>query len=202
MGKHLLLRAMIAQNFDCPSVVSQSLWIRGDTETKMDNGAAVVGGGGRVSHLVIPEPAIDYPSFLCLSARPVKSAGVTQTNRSVFQSVLSREYLSASIVRRPCLGIEEQPLALFCSSPAGRVRRAAGHLILRTKKTHWFGRIWQATVCCLLLKDRILVSVWPTGGVLWQGEHFERGCFERPIGALARAPGPWVGVSAQCWRAL
>ena len=135
VGKHLLLRAMIAQNFDCPSVVSQSLWIRGDTETKMDNGAAVVGGGGRVSHLVIPEPAIDYPSFLCLSAQPVKSAGVTQTNRSVFQSVLSREYLSASIVRRPCLGIEEQPLALFCSSPAGRVRRAAGHLILRTKNS-------------------------------------------------------------------
>ena len=133
MGKHLLLRAMIAQNFDCPSVVSQSLWIRGDTETKMDNGAAVVGGGGRVSHLVIPEPAIDYPSFLCLSARPVKSAGVTQTNRSVFQSVLSREYLSASIVRRPCLGIEDQPLALF-SFAAGHVKRATGHMILGTKK--------------------------------------------------------------------
>ena len=99
VGKHLLLRAMIGRNFDCPSVVSQSLWIRSDTETKMDNGAAVVGGGGRVSHLVIPEPAIDYPSFLCLSGRAVKSAGVTQTKRSVFQSVLSREYLTAWIVR-------------------------------------------------------------------------------------------------------
>ena len=98
-------------------LLSRNLFRYEDTETKMDNGAAlVVGGGGRVSHLVIPEPAIDYPSFLCLSARPVKSAGVTQTNRSVFQSVLSREYLSASIVRRPCLGIEDQPLALFSKS--------------------------------------------------------------------------------------
>ena len=125
MGKHLLLRAMIAQNFDCPSVVSQSLWIRGDTETKMDNGAAVVGGGGRVSHLVIPEPPIDYPSFLCLSGRPVKSGGVTQTNRSVFQSVRSREYLS-----RDCSD--------SAVSSAGHldVKRATGRrVILRTKNS-------------------------------------------------------------------
>ena len=125
VGKHLLLRAMIAQNSDCPSVVSQSLWIRSDTETKMDNGAAVVGGGGRVSHLVIPEPAIDYPSFLCLSGRPVKSGGVTQTNRSVFQSVRSREYLS-----RDCSD--------SAVSSAGHldVKRATGRrVILRTKNS-------------------------------------------------------------------
>ena len=54
-----------------------------------------------------------------------------------------------------------------------------------------------------LLEDGILVSVWPSvghGGVLWQeGEHFEPGLERRrPIGGLglARAPGPWVGVSS------
>ena len=160
----------------------------------MDNGAAlVVGGGGRVSHLVIPEPAIDYPSFLCLSARPVKSAGVTQTNRSVFQSVLSREYLSAARLFEACPGIEEQPLALFCSfAPAGQPcqegnrphdlhqligstsKLASSNGVAAERRNFGFG---------------LAPTVWSPGGVLWQGEHFGR------LGALARAPGPWVGGS-------
>ena len=118
------------------------------------------GGGGRVSHLVIPEPAIDYPSFLCLSARPVKSGGVTQTNRSVFQSVRSREYLS-----RDCSD--------SAVSSAGHldVKRATGRrVILRTKNS----LVWSKLATESARKTEFWFRFgrhthwWPAAGVLWQ----------------------------------
>ena len=120
----------------------------------------MVGGGGRVSHLVIPEPPIDYPSFLCLSGRPVKSGGVTQTNRSVFQSVRSREYLS-----RDCSD--------SAVSSAGHldVKRATGRcVILRTKNS----LVWSKLATESARKTEFWFRFgrhthwWPAAGVLWQ----------------------------------
>ena len=136
----------------------------------------MVGGGGRVSHLVIPEPPIDYPSFLCLSGRPVKSGGVTQTNRSVFQSVRSREYLS-----RDCSD--------SAVSSAGHldVKRATGRrVILRTKNSLVWSKLAtesaRKTEFWFRFGRHTLVACWRC---FVAGEHFELcGFEERPIGAL------------------
>ena len=144
----------------------------------------MVGGGGRVSHLVIPEPPIDYPSFLCLSGRPVKSGGVTQTNRSVFQSVRSREYLS-----RDCSD--------SAVSSAGHldVKRATGRcVILRTKNSLVWSKLAtesaRKTEFWFRFGRHTLVACWRC---FVAGEHFELGGFEEDRGPCLAPAGPLGG---------